>query len=275
MRNVLKSALVRKGSAFALQVPRKIACLRATAEAYQSRPPIVVNSLPKSGTHLLMQIVSALPNTRHYGSFIAQTPSLTLKERNSAEIEMRVSKIAPGEILGAHLYHNIATSEYLKKKNALHLFVHRDPRDVLLSEAHYLAHMNRWHKMHRTFAALPGMEEQVRLAITGNGTNFYPDSRARIGAYLGWTTNKDCLVFRYEDLIDPKKRNLEIDRIIAAFILRGGMVKDSTQMRENLLSTIIPQRSHTYHKGGAFRWRREMSKANQDLCAERFFEMDG
>ena len=42
----------------------------------------------------------------------------------------------------------------LAKKNVVHYFVYRDPRDVVISEAHYLREMNRWHRLAPYFRKL-------------------------------------------------------------------------------------------------------------------------
>ncbi|WP_293418517.1 hypothetical protein, partial [Phenylobacterium sp.] len=61
--------------AYGLQVPRAIERQRSTPASYASSPPIIVNSIPKSGTHMLMQVARAMPGTRYYGSFVARIPS--------------------------------------------------------------------------------------------------------------------------------------------------------------------------------------------------------
>ncbi|EEX13548.1 hypothetical protein CSE45_5454 [Citreicella sp. SE45] len=267
---LLNTAPVRKGRGFAMQIPRAVARIGASPADYRAAPPIIVNSLPKSGTHMLMQIAQALPGTRYFGSFIAQTPSLTLRMRSPAEIAGRIKRIVPGEVLGTHLYHHPETARALDEVNALHLFIYRDPRDVLLSETHYLTSMSRWHKMHKTFAAIPDGEERLRLAITGNGTETYPDARERIGAYMGWISDPSCIALSYETLNDPQALPAEIDRITAAFVDRGGRIEDPEAMRRSLIEAIAPEKSHTFNKGGIARWKKEMSPEAQAMCLERF-----
>jgi hypothetical protein len=267
IRNLLHSAPVRKAKAFANRVPRTIARWSASDQDYRTRPPIIVNSLPKSGTHLLMQIAQELPDRRYFGSFIAQTPSLTLRMRSQDELTRRISGIVPGEVLGTHLYCTVETEKALTAVNALHLFIWRDPRDVLLSEAHYLAKMNRWHAMHKTFAALPDAEQRTKLAITGNGGR-YPGADERIGAYMGWLESDNCLSLRYEDLVAPETQVRECQRILDAYSALSGKT-DGLPTADTLVDAINPERSHTFNRGGIGRWKTEMSEANLALCHER------
>ncbi len=265
---LMKSAPVRKGIALAQRLPRAVIRMSAQEADYLARPPIIVNSLPKSGTHLLMQIAERLPGARRFGTFIAQTPSLSLRMRSQAEINVRIAAIVPGEVVGAHLFYTPETSAALAKINALHLFIWRDPRDVILSEAHYLTHMARWHAMHRQFAALPDRDAQVRLAITGSGEPRYPGAEDRIGAYMGWTKDEASLAFRYEDLISPDRRAAECRRIVDSYAMRAKGDVDVPDI-QTLLEAVDPERSHTFHKGGVARWRTEMSPEHQAMCETR------
>jgi len=267
MSKFLKSAPVRKGRAFLNRIPRAAARLRADRSDYHTAPPILVNSLPKSGTHLLMQIAECLPNTRQYGTFLAQTPSLTLRYRSQREVNRHISRFAPGEIIGAHLHHSAATADKLREKNVFHMFIWRDPRDVVLSEAHYLAEMNRFHAMHRKFKSMPSTEARVELAITGAGDN-YPDVGMRIMPYMPWTTQPGTIALRYEALVDPDTQLQVCRDILAAYATHCG-VTDGMPTPQDLVDAIVPQNSHTFNKGGIGRWKSEMNPKQQKMCEER------
>jgi sulfotransferase 6B1 len=267
-KGLMQTAPVRKGLAFAQRVPRYLARRTACEADYRKRPPIVVNSLPKSGTHLLMQIARAMPDRRHYGTFIAQTPTMAVRMRTQGNIDTLISRIVPGEVLGAHLHYTPETARAFSSINAVHLFIWRDPRDVLLSEAHYLAEMNPWHAMHKTFKALSNTEARVKLAITGTDDGRYPGAEDRIGAYMGWLGKPGCVSLRYEELISPETQVRECQRILNAYDVacRGSAPLPSVQ---DLIKAINPMRSHTFNRGGIARWRREMSGENLALCQER------
>jgi len=263
-----KSAPARKGKAALNRVPRLIRRLQASDADYATHPPIIVNSLPKSGTHLMMQLADALPGVVNYGTFLAQTPSLTLKERSRAQIDARIAALAPGEVVGAHLYYSPETAAAFAKRNALHLFIWRDPRDVILSEAHYLAEMARFHAMHATFKKISDPEARVKLALTGDGTSRYPDAHARVAPYLGWCDDPQAVVMRYERAIHPKTQAGEVARVVAAFVKQGGEVADQAILTQSLVQAVAPKHSHTFHKGGVARWMQEMSTSNQALAKD-------
>lgn len=244
--------------------------MQAVEKNYQISPPIVVNSVPKSGTHLLLQITRALPNARYFGSFIAQTPTMARQVRPQSKISRLIEQIAPGEVLAAHLHYTTETAAALNQKNTVHLFIHRDPRDIVISESHYLANMNKWHSLHKYFKAEPDVQQRIQMAIEGlEQTAIYPDIGARMKSYFGWRDDPNCIDIRYEDLIDPDKRIGQLKRIIAAWQSKGGQCADEKKLLQSLVAAIDPRLSHTFHKGGAARWRTEMSKKNLDLI-ERY-----
>ncbi|MDO8902475.1 MAG: hypothetical protein Q7V15_14095, partial [Phenylobacterium sp.] len=170
---------------------------------------------------MLMQVARSLPNGRYYGSFLAQTPSLTMRLRTQPEIDFHIGRIVPGEVVGAHLHYTEASNERIKSINALHLFIYRDPRDVLLSEAHYLGEMNRWHALHKIFAEAPSQEAGVTLAINGSDDPRFPGVVERYSPYAGWLQAEGALAIRYEDAVGPARDSV-IERVLQAWRDRGG-----------------------------------------------------
>ncbi len=260
------AALLRKASALARQVPRSFACLRATDRSYASHPPIVVNSLPKSGTHLMMQIAEALPGAVQYGSFIAQRPSWANWHRDQAQITARIAKIAPGEVLGAHLHRTDATAQALQSLNALHLFIYRDPRAVLVSEVQYLSLSARWNALHRRFAQIGDFAAQVDLAIDGDGSAALPDIGARYGPYLAWRGAANVMAIRYEELLCTQQRRGVLKAILHRHAELAGRSPDPSLLPQ-LQAAIRPWASHTYTGRDPERWRHKLTPAQQRRLA--------
>jgi sulfotransferase 6B1 len=230
-----------------MRLPRTVARLRANDEEYGRCPPILVNSLPKSGTHLLLQIVRALPNTRYYGTFIAQRPSTSTHLRSQRAINHLIEQIVPGEVVPAHLHYSPETVANLERQGVLHIFIHRDPKAVILSEVAYLSKMAPWNALSRRFSMRQSMEDRVTLAIEGDGTPEYPNAAERFSPFLAWVNNPSTLCVTYENLIAPDRRNGELRRIVEAFLRRTSAPKDEIEELVGRLSCAIdPQSSHTY-----------------------------
>ena len=77
-------------------------------------PKVLVNSIPKSGTHLLLQIILGIP-----GMII--TPSWIIEDEDLA-------LIMPGSVGPGHLIHSAERTQLLKQKNTKGHFYHKRPK---------------------------------------------------------------------------------------------------------------------------------------------------
>ena len=221
---------------------------------------MLCNSFPKSGTHLLLQALQALPEKTHYGSFIASVPSIIFRRRSDASILRRIRAIAPGEIVPAHLYHSEWAEKALSEKQCVHYFIYRDLRDVILSESHYLAEMAWWHALHRPFRKSSGDIARMKLAMHGMVKKFseYPDIAHRFGFYEGWVDSPAACAVRFEDLIG-ENRESTLRRMIEFYSQRSQFSGDTDAIVADAVQRMRPEASHTFHRGEAGRGARKMS----------------
>ncbi len=245
---------------------------RRTADP--SVPPVVVNSFPKSGTHLLHQMVQSTPGLVDFREFIASTPSLTLREIAGSAAAGKIRRLAPGELCRAHLFHSPEASAALRERSAVHLLIIRDLRDVVVSEAHYLTFMNRWHRLHRVFRNLETAEDRLLLAIRGATEepvrSLYPDVGARFARYAGWLRPEAGVrVVRYEELRGASPEQV---RGLAAHVAQGlGTGLDPATLATAFVQSVDPSDSHTFRKGGRGDWRSMFT----DRCRDAFKEVAG
>lgn len=248
------AAVGRKAKAVAQRVPRTVRRWRARPHDYSENPPVVVTTVPKSGTHLVHQIATALPGTVDYGTFIATTVSWRRKPRSVATLCRLIDKLAPGEVVRAHLIHTPEVVSALQAKNACVVFVYRDPRDVIVSETHYLADAAPWHSLHRAFAPLTP-SQRIDLAITGlpKAPELYPDVAERYHWYEGWLEDAGIAV-RFEDLVGDQ-RDRVVEEIIRSYAKVSSGDVDVPATASGAIRAIAPERSHTFRKGQAGGWR--------------------
>lgn len=228
-------------------------------EEYSQNPPILVNSLPKSGTHLLLQITRSLPSSQYLGRFIATSPSISQIERSPAQLARKVKRILPGETLGSHLFFSKEVESALEAIQAIHLFIYRDPRDVIASEAFYLAKMNRWHRMHKYFAKCANEKERLDLALKGLDSR-YPDCNARLLPYAGWLSSNSALCIRYEDIAGAHQTR-EIERISEELKKKQVKLGDIKNLVSTMAAAVQPEKSHTFRRGGTGKWRNGIDEA--------------
>lgn len=245
----IRNAAIRKGLAFALIAYRQIRYPFVTPESYLRNPPIIVNSIPKSGTHLLLQIARSLPDTHYYGAFINWASSVTLIRRSQSQIDRMVRRMIPGEVAGAHLHYSEYTSKVLLQQNVAHWLIVRDPVDIVLSEVHYLRHMNWHHRMAREFRHL-SEQAAIELCLDGSqkSPGLFPPFDDRLRPYLSWLDQPAVTLVRYEDLLRAETRHSTIQRIVAAWRHQHAGLRpadyDLTVARAE--QAIAPERSHTY-----------------------------
>jgi len=265
--------LIRKGMASLRQAPRAVRRATARPADYRAAPPVLCNSFPKSGTHLLLQILAALPGVRSYGSFIASVPSVPFRLRSPAATGRRIGKLAPGELAAAHLYWSAEAQEQLAAKHATHYFIYRDPRAVVVSEMHYLAQSAWWHGLHRRFARLPSDQERLLLSIRGCPEELpeeYPDIRARFEKYAAWIKQPQVCAVRYEDL-RGEQLSAALKRIVDHYLQQRAFDGDREAIVETARAAIRPQQSHTFRRGDVDAWR----EAFTPCVAQAFDEVAG
>jgi Sulfotransferase domain len=270
-----RNGFVRKGARALLAIPKWVDAWRADRDDFLTRPPVLANSFPKSGTHLLAQIVEGLPDRANFGAFLgSEISSFRFHERTAENTCRFINGFVPGEIVRGHLFFDPRFAVELAKRNTVHYFIYRDPRDVVVSEAHYLREMNRWHRLAPHFRRLPSIEEAVMLSINGfdpprPGID-YPNIAARFARYRGWLDCDDCLAFRFEDL--RSGRQAALMRELAEFYARrcGGKL-DVDRCVESMAASIAPEKSHTFRSGKKSGWQREFTAEH----CRRFNELAG
>jgi hypothetical protein len=253
---------VRRAIRLAKQVPRAVRRLGATEQDYVASPPLLANSMPKSGTHLLLQVVSALPGLQGYGSFLASQPVLPYVERSQAQTVRMIGRFAPGEVVGAHMFHHPDHQAALKAMGCTHVFIYRDLRDVAISEAHYLTFMNRFHRMHGYFRRLPTMAERIMAAIKGVPRDVwphsYPDIGTRFRSYGPWLREPSVCAVRYEEMVGDKREDV-VRRIVRSAMRPDDYARTGEAVTAQAIGAIQPEQSHTFRTGRAGGWRNEFT----------------
>ncbi len=267
-----RNPFLRKGSAVALRIPRWWRRRIAQPRDYEQRPPVFANSFPKSGTHLLDQLVGALPGVVNYGAIWgAMTSSFQFRERTPANVAALLASFAPGELVRGHLHCDDAAIAGLAAKNVVNYFIFRDPRAVVLSEAHYLRDMNRFHRLHSYFKRTSSMTEAIALSIRGLGNEapgiVYPNIAERFARFAGWLCDPNCFCVKFEELVGAEQP--AIVRRMAEFYARHRAEPiDVEAVAAKMIASIAPEKSHTFRSGKKSGWRSEFTPQLRRLFAD-------
>ncbi len=244
---------------------------------YLTNPPIIVNSFPKSGTHLVMQVIEAIEGPKNFGNFLASTPSLTYREVHPEKLAKRINKLLPGEIVGAHLHYYDVLSSAMENINAFHVFIYRDLRDVAISEAHYLYNMNKWHRLRKEFLKFPDELDRIKLSLNGDPSLkdcSYPNIVERFRMFEKWISTKNVFVIRYEDLMSERRQEI-LTNLARSYVTFSKREIDTQELITKMENAIEPSKSHTFRKGTINQWKEkftEQMKRDYQLMIEGEFE---
>lgn len=270
-----RNGLVRKCSALALRAPKQWAVFRSRAEDLRLTPAVMVNSFPKSGTHLLDQVASGFPNRVNYGTFIASlTSSFQMRPRSIDETLRLLRRIVPGELVRAHLFYNPRYAETLRHRNVVHFYIYRDPRDVVLSGCHYLTRMNRWHRWRKHFRDCKTLEDAILTSTRGvydeSGATLMPNVAERFAPYEMWLSHPEVCALRFEELRGPGLSDA-LGRMLDFYATRSETPLDRNATLDRIRAALVPERSHTFRKGSGGAWREAFTPA----CKDAFKDVAG
>ncbi len=224
-------------------------------------PALFGNSFPKSGTHLLTQVLEAFA-TLGPAVVSGLPPVITFdgptgQPRPLSAILADLARLQPGDIGYGHLHAEPEIQAALCAPGRAAFFILRDPRDVVVSHVHYVTEMEPNHVHHRYYnEELHTFEDRLRVSILGlpHLAVPFPDIAARFAPYLGWLARPEVLTLRYEDFLAEPEATL--GRVFDHAVGRGFTSRlDRPAAIARLHAAMDPHRSPTFRSGKAGGWR--------------------
>ncbi|MEW6715889.1 MAG: sulfotransferase domain-containing protein [Chloroflexota bacterium] len=233
----------------------------------RNAPSVFGNSMPKSGSHLLAQILKGLTGL---GPFINPgLPPVNRSEGNQplpeGAVLTNIHRMQPGDIRYGYIHAKEPFLSLLTEPGRATFFLYRDPRDMLVSHVFYATDMNPSHGMHQYYTQrLHSMEERLNAAIEGVDEPGYELSSVcgRYDAYLGWLEQPEVLCLRFEDL--TLEQEAALGRVMD-FLERRGFTPcvSRSQAVATLQGAIKPRKSGTFRKGQPGDWREHFTQKNK------------
>jgi len=235
--------------------------------------PILLGiSFPKSGTHLLDQILLGFnriaPFSRRLHSFYAEYEGESGRKRSPEQALVWLDSLRPGDITSAHLFAREEVITRVCTPNFIPYFIFRDPRDVVVSHVFYVTDMEARHVHHDYYQSLPDFSSRLNVSILGrpDWEMEFPDIVARFATYLGWLDHKEVLSIHFEDLINDRAATL--NRIIDQFLVRVPIETPRELILESLESSINPSRSPTFRSGKTGEWKKHFTEGHKKIFKE-------
>jgi hypothetical protein len=235
--------------------------------------PILLSiSFPKSGTHLLDQILlgfsKVAPFSKRIHSFYAEYDGESGVKRPPEQALAWLDSLRPGDIASAHLFARVEAMNRVCSSAFVPYFIFRDPRDVVVSHVFYVTDMEEHHVHHDYYQSLPDFDARLRVSILGRpdaGVEF-PDITARFAPYLGWLDHHDVLVIHFEELINDRASALT--RIMEHLLARAPLPTPRQLILESLESSINPERSPTFRSGKTGEWKKYFKEEHKKIFKE-------
>ena len=250
-------------------------------------PVCIVNSLPKSGTHLLQKVVASLrgmtlagidlkpddgapdfdESAGASGSAIpigVGRPRSMPRERVHGLLE----SLVPGSIIKGHIPYSSAMASVLEGLPVRMISITRDPRDVAVSQAKFVA-TTPGIALHDYYRSL-SEDERIMTAITGvSGSAAAPplrNLRERLESVLRWRAHPQHLATTFERLVGPRGgggRSLQLQEI-DAIARHLGIACDAAEI-ERIADRAFGG-TETFQTGAIGTWRGHFTPAHVRAC---------
>jgi hypothetical protein len=226
-------------------------------------------SFPKSGTHLLDQILlgfsQVAPFSKRLHSFYAEYEGETGLKRDAKQARDWLDSLRPLDVASAHLFARPEAVEAISGRNIVTYFIFRDPRDVVVSHVFYVTDMEARHVHHDYYQSLPDFDSRLKISILGRpDTNIeFPNIADRFSPYLGWLDHPKVLSLHFEDLIHDRAATLT--RIADHLLARLPLTAPKATILDSLESAINPSKSPTFRSGKTGEWKKHFTEEHKRI----------
>jgi hypothetical protein len=250
-------------------------------------PTLLGISFPKSGTHLLDQILlgfsDVAPFAKRVHSFYAEYEGESGRKRVPKQALAWLDSLCPRDVASAHLFARPEAIARVCSPKFVPYFIFRDPRDVVVSHVFYVTDMEARHVHHYYYQSLPDFDARLKVSILGRtDTNIeFSNISDRFAPYLGWLDQPQVLALHFEDLIHDRAATLT--RIMDHLLTRAPLRATRQLILDSLETSINPKKSPTFRSGKTGEWKKYFTGEHKkifkdvagDLLVKLGYEKDG
>jgi hypothetical protein len=232
-------------------------------------PVLLGISFPKSGTHLLDQILlgfsDVAPFSKRLHSFYAEYDGESGAKHSPQQALDWLDSLHPRDIASAHLFARPESIERVCSSKFVPYFIFRDPRDVVVSHVFYVTEMESHHVHHAYYQSLPDFNARLNVSILGRTDTEieFADIADRFAPYLGWLNHPEVLSIHFEDLIHD--RPAALTRIVDHFLARIPLQTPHERILPALEASINPTRSPTFRSGKTGEWKKYFTDQHKKI----------
>jgi len=237
--------------------------------SFAEAPPIFGNSKPKSGSHLLLQVLNGFTQIMPY-AYVEADPVRTItkggRRKRQEEVLNELKNIPRGVIAWGYVEASPENAAFLCGPGRVNYFIYRDPRDMLVSQVYFATDMHEGHGMHAYYKSLPDFGARLKVAITGIDRDglYMAGVKQRYEGVFGWLEQKHVLCLRFEDLID--NRDATLNAMLDEVEKTGYEIPTRREVALSVLvKAIQPKKSHTFRSGQTGGWREHFTEEHKKL----------
>ncbi len=245
------------------------AILRWKRLSFNDAPPVFGNSKPKSGSHLLLQVLNGFTQIMPY-KYVDADPIRTIKKdggrRAVDDVAADLKRVPQGVIGWGYVEASPENVAVLCQPERANYFIYRDPRDMLVSQVFFATDMHEEHGMHAYYNLLPDFAARLKVAITGiekDGLKMV-SVRQRYEGVFEWLRQKHVMCLRFEDLIN--NRDATLMSMLDEIEKTGYKIPTP---REKALAVLVdairPKKSHTFRSGKTGGWTQHFTDDHKKL----------
>ncbi|MCC7119771.1 MAG: sulfotransferase domain-containing protein [Anaerolineales bacterium] len=252
---------------FVYQTEKQIQKLRFGSRA--SLPILLGISFPKSGTHLLDQILlgfsKVAPYPKRLHSFYAEYAGASGEKRAPEQALAWLDALQPNDLASAHLFARPAVVEKVCSPKFVPYFIFRDPRDVVVSHVFYVTEMEARHAHHAYYQTLPDFDARLTVSILGRTDTEieFPNIAERFAPYLDWLKHKEVLAIHFEDLIHQRAETLT--QMMEHWLAKTPLPTSRQLILASLEAAINPTKSPTFRSGKTGEWQKYFKAEHKKL----------
>ncbi len=252
--------------------------------------PILLGiSFPKSGTHLLNQVLLGFsefaPFAHHIPVSFASYDGDTGQKKSVDDALAYLDSLRPLDVTAAHLLAWDAAVKRVASEAFVPFFIYRDPRDVVVSHVFYIAEMLPDHHHHRYYAKeLHTFEERLTVSILGlpDAEVEFPNVAERFSFYTAWLDCPEVLPLHFEDFIHNRRETL--GKVFDHVAKRVPHLPIEREKAIDILEeSVDPKSSPTFRSGKTGEWKKYFTDEHKrifkdvagDLLIKLGYEEDG
>jgi hypothetical protein len=237
--------------------------------SFNDAPPIFGNSKPKSGSHLLLQVLNGFTQIMPY-RYVDAEPIRTIKKdggrRTADSIAVSLRAVPSGVIGWGYVEASPENVAVLCQPSRVNYFMYRDPRDMLVSQVFFATDMHGEHGMHDYYKSLPDFGARLNVAITGidkDGLKMV-SVKQRYDGVFQWLEQKNVMCVRFEELIN--NRDVTLNAMLDEVEKTDYKIPTP---RDKALSVLVdaiqPRKSHTFRSGKTGGWKEHFTETHKKL----------